>query len=550
MSKYLFVISILFLSFLNTKVQATHVVGSDVAYSCTGTAGVYQLTFKIYRDCSDPFPLCSGCPTPGPLSSSCQLSISIVGAGGACTGTSFGNQPIPVVTAISALDVIQLCAVALTVCTNCASRTPGTFTPGIEVYTFVGQVNLSALPPSCCMVRFGYQTCCRNGAITTLANPLSLSFYTEAIVNRCVTPCNSSPTFTNDPVAVTCSGQDFTYNLGALDPDGDSLSYAFGQSLVGPGTSAPYVSPYSPTVPLPYLGAPIQSPPAIPPVGINIDPITGDLRFRPMGYFVANLVIAVTQWRIISGVPTVVGVTRRDIQFYSQSCPNNNPPILRTYDVNGVLTTPQPNFAWSICAGQQLCFYVSAWDNTASWDSTDMSWNAPSNLVSNGATFVKAYNPATRGTVGPRLDSMRFCWTPPASMAQNLPYYFVVTAKDRACPVPARTTRSFSIIVRRIPLAVITKTNKNCGYYDFGYTLQNSVTLNNAYTQYRIETAPNSNTYTTYNSTSVSNHRFTQGGTYRIRLRLTTIAPPSPNGCPNDSIVDVVVVPNPVAVDI
>ncbi|MDP1726892.1 MAG: hypothetical protein Q8M15_08915, partial [Bacteroidota bacterium] len=546
-TKILFLVLFLFGFFIHDS-RASHMIGSDISYQCTGTTGVYTVTFKLYKDCAG-VPICSNCPS-GPLSPTCAKSINIVGAAGACYGTNFGSQSLTVVTAISAFDVIQLCVAQTTICSNCGNRTPGSFSPGIEVYVFTGQINLNALPASCCMVSVGFGECCRNAAITTLANPGSLNFYSEAIINRCATPCNSSPTFTNDPIALTCAGQDFTYNLGAIDPDGDSLSYAFGQSLTGPGTSAPYVSPYSPTVPLPYLGAPIQSPPALPPVGINIDAVTGDLRFRPLGFFVANLIIEVKQWKNIGGVPTLMGVTRRDIQFYSINCPANNPPVLRTYDVNGVLTTPQPNFAWSICAGQQLCFYVSAWDNTAGWDTTDMTWNAPSNLVSNGATFVKAYNAANRLTSGPRLDSMRFCWTPPASMAQNLPYYFVVTAKDRACPLPARTTRSFSIIVRRIPLAVITKTSKNCGYYDFGYTLQNSITLNNAYTQFRIETAPNSNTYTTYNSTSVSNHRFTQGGTYRIRLRLTTIAPPSPNGCPNDSIVDVVVVPNPVAVDI
>jgi len=243
-----------------------------------------------------------------------------------------------------------------------------------------------------------------------------------------------------------------------------------------------------------------------------------------------------------------MGVTRRDIQFYSKFCPANNPPVLRTYDKDGILTSPQPTFSYSVCAGQQLCFTVSAWDNTAATDSTDMSWNAPTNLVGNGATFVKAYNAANRNVLGPKFDSMRFCWTPPASMASNLPYYFVVTAKDRACPIPARVTRSFSILVRKIPVAVITKTNKNCGYYDFGYTLMNSVPLNNSYTKFLVESGPNSNTYTTYNASTVTNHRFLQGGWHRIRLQLTTSPPPNPNGCPNDNIWDSVYIPPPVDV--
>ncbi|MCF8428238.1 MAG: hypothetical protein K9H61_08125, partial [Bacteroidia bacterium] len=534
--------------------QASHVVGSDVSYQCSGTPGVYNVTFKLYRDCQG-VQLCSNCPTN--LSPSCSQSISIYGAASPagsgmptspCAGVSFGSQSITVVTAVSGFDVVQLCATEKTICSNCGSRTPGTFTPGIEVYTFTGQINLSSIPSSCCFVSIGWNTCCRNSAITTLANPGSLNFYTEAIINRCATPCNSSPTFTNDPVAVTCAGQDFTYNLGAIDPDGDSLSYAFGQSLVGPGSSAPYVSPYSPTVPLPYLGAPIQSPPALPPTGIYIDAVTGDIQFRPMGNFVANLIIAVKQWKMVGGVPTLMGITRRDIQFYSKFCPANNPPVLRTYDKDAVLTTPQPNFAYSVCAGEQLCIIISAWDNTAATDTTDINWNNPAQLVANGATFVKLYNPVNRGITGPKKDSVRFCWTPPASMASNLPYYFVLTAKDRACPIPARTTRSFSILVRRIPIATINKVNKNCGYYDFSYTLQNSVPLNNSYTQFQVETYPNSNVYQTYNASSITNHRFTIGGWHKIKLRLTTSPPPNPNGCPNDNILDSVYIAPPVDV--
>ncbi|OYU97770.1 MAG: hypothetical protein CFE21_05630, partial [Bacteroidetes bacterium B1(2017)] len=542
------------LIYQSPKANASHVVGSDVAYTCSGTPGVYNLEFKLYRDCQG-IEICANCPTS--LSPSCGISINIVGAASPagsgmptspCAGVGFGTANLTVVNSVSGFDVVQLCASGRTICSNCGSRTPGTFSPGIEVYTFTGQVNLSALPASCCLVSVGWSTCCRNAAITTLVSPSGQNFYTEAIINRCATPCNSSPKFTNDPVAVTCAGQDFTYNLGAIDPDGDSLSYAFGQSLGGPGAPLSYVSPYSSTVPLPYLGAPIQSPPALPPTGINIDAVTGDLRFRPMGNFVANLIIEVKQWKTIGGVPTLMGITRRDIQFYSQFCPNNNPPVLRTFNDDGTLTTPQPNFSYSVCAGQQICFMISAWDNTATTDTTDMTWNAPSNLTGNGATFVKCYNPANRSSLGPKFDSMRFCWTPPASMASNLPYYFVVTAKDRACPVPARVTRSFSILVRKIPVAIINKVNKNCGYYDFSYTLQNSVPLNNTYTKILVENSPKSGSYVTYNASSVTNHRFTTGGWHKIRLQLTTAPPPLPNGCPNDNIWDSVLVATPVAV--
>ncbi len=526
---------------------ASHVAGADISYECTSISGVYNITLKVYRDCSEA-QLCASCP--GGLSSNCVVQVSKTGASGSCSNTVFGNQTLTLITAISGFDIVQLCDSSKSICSNCGTRTPGSFSPGIEVYVFKGEINLNAVPPACCMVSIGYSSCCRNAAIISLLNPGTLNFYTEAIINRCATPCNSAPKFTTNPVVVICNGQNFTYNLGAIDPDGDSLSYGFGASLIYPGVIAPYISPYSSTVAFPWTGAPTMCDPPFPFCGIYLDPITGDLRFRPPCVFVSNLVIEVKQWKKISGILTLMGVTRRDIQFYSQNCQLNNSPVLRTFDANATLSAPQPKYSYSVCAGQQLCFYVTAWDNAASTDTTDISWNAPSNLVSNGATFVKAYNASTRTTMGPRLDSMRFCWTPPAGMAQNLPYYFVVNARDRACPIPGRSSHSFSITVRKIPLAIITKTNRCYGYYDFGYSLTNGVTLNNAYTQFQIETAPHSNVYTTYDTSLVSSHRFLQGGMYRIKLRLAIINLPVLNGCTNDNIIDSIFIPEPVKVSI
>ncbi len=305
-------------------VKANHISGSEITYYCTGVPGIYDVYLKVYRDCQG-VQLCANCPSG--LSPSCQLPLSIKGASGSCLGSSFGTQNVTVVTGISGFDVVQLCASSTTICNNCGTRTAGSYAPGIEVYTFQGQVNLTALPPSCCMVSIGWGDCCRSGNISTLASPGSLSFFSEAVINRCVTPCNSSPIFTNEPILAVCAGQDFSYNVGAIDPDGDSLSYAFGQSLTAFGTAAPYISPYSQTVPFPYLGAPIQSPPAIPPIGIYIDPVTGDIRFRPVGGFGSNLVIEVKQWKYVAGIATLVGITRRDLQFFSQTCANNPPPV-------------------------------------------------------------------------------------------------------------------------------------------------------------------------------------------------------------------------------
>jgi hypothetical protein len=545
--------------------QASHVVGSDASYACISNR-VYQVTAKIYRDCAG-IQLCFGCQT-GTSPVPCSQQVTITGRSHptgiphnlpaqSCNGTSFGSVNLSVVPGVSGLDVIQLCAMSVTICRNCNTRTPGTFQPGIEVYTFTGTVDLTGLPASCCWVAIGIPVpCCRNNAITTLVNPGSLNLYNEVMINICATPCNSSPTFTNDPVAITCAGQDFTYNLGAIDPDGDSLSYRFGHTQIAPGVGAAYASPFSPNAPFPYLGVPGQSPPLLPPLGIYIDPFTGDLRFRPQGTFVTNMVVEVLQWKLVNGVYVLMGITRRDIQFYSQVCPENYPPVIRTYDDNGILTTPQPNLNWAVCAGQQLCFQITAWDNTAGWDTTDLTWNQassgadPNPIFNTGGTVTRLYNVNQRKTFGPMKDSIRFCWTPPASVARNLPYFFIVNAKDRACPIPSRTTRAFGITVRPIPTAIINKINRNCGFYDFTFTQTNTVALNPTYTQFQVETAPGSGSFVTYAGSSVSNHRFNTGGWHKVRLRLTTtpIPPSLPNGCPNNNILDSVLVITPVDV--
>ncbi|MCF8255417.1 MAG: PKD domain-containing protein [Bacteroidia bacterium] len=545
MKKLILALSLILLFGSNSN--ASHVVGSDVFYQCTSTPGVYNVTFKLYRDCQG-IQLCTNCPTN--LSSTCSQAISISGAASPvgsgmpnspCTGVSFGSQTIPVVTAVSGFDVVQLCATEKTICSNCGSRTPGSYTPGVEVYTFSGQINLSSIPSSCCFVSLGWYSCCRNNAITTLTNPSALNFYTEAIINRCVTPCNSSPSFTNDPVIVACGGQDFTYNIGAVDPDGDSLSYAFGQSMIGPGAAAPYVSPYSSTVPLPYLGAPIQSPPAILPIGIYLNSVSGDMQFRPMGTFVANLIIEVKQWKTIGGLPTLMGITRRDIQFYSKPCPNNNPPKIRTYDQNGVSTSPMPEYEYTIPKGKPFCTIISAWDDGATSDTTDITWNSPSPLVSAGATLTKLYDTTSRGINGPKKDSVRFCWTPPSNSPSNLPYYFVITAKDRACPIKGSTMHSFAINVYGCKANFFYGNNNSIQCLngnEFSFTSSSSSKGGPISYHWDFGDSTQSNQLT-------GNHSYLRAGTFPVTLIIT-----DSSGCTDTIVKEATVIPSPEIISI
>lgn len=578
MQKHLFKLLLLLPFFLAMpKANASHLTGGDMSYQCLG-GGLYQLTFKVYRDCQG-IPMCN-CPGMA----GCSLTgVTVTGADPGCSNLPASVSMTIVPGGVSGFDVIQLCRTDKTICTNCGTRSPGTFTPGIEVYTFTGTVNLNAVTPAtCCNIVVGWSDCCRNAAITNLQNPSGLSYFVGATINRCATPCSSAPTFTNDPVALVCAGQEFTYNLGAIDPEGDSLSYSFGSSQIGANSPAPYKVPYNATnFPFPYLGSPNPNLPA--PLGINIDPVTGDVHFTPTGNFVSNFVIEVTQWRYLpGGAPYKVGVTRRDIQFYSiTSCPPNEPPKFITYNDNGelvsstatIVPTPNPipaNYvpktSWSVCARNQLCFIIEARDGVESTDTTDMTWNAPP-TITNPANGTYSWNPTYPRFVWPnssdhigyiKYDRWRFCWTPSiaAYNPNRRPYYFTVSARDRMCPVPARSSRSFGITVNQTPDATIAVDSFKCGFYRLKYTLTPAtanVALNHSYTRWFVETSPGSGSYTQKTSDANNNYTmsttFSKGGKYNVYIRLSSTPPPTPNGCPNDSIPFTVNVPNPVSVD-
>lgn len=505
------------------NVNASHVIGSEIRYQCmSGTPGIYLVTVKLYRDCGG-VQLCANCPTS--LSSNCSISLNIVGAAipsgsglptSPCSGVNFGSQALTVIPSVSGYDVVQLCNLEKTVCSNCGTRTPGSFSPGVEVYTFQGTVNVSSIPASCCLISIGYNTCCRNNAITTLQNPGGIPFYSEALINRCASPCNSSPDFTTESDFVVPAGKDFIMNLGISDPDGDSLSYHRSATLISPGTAAPYAVPYSPTVPFPYLGAPVQSPPGNPPTGITMDPVNGNYRFRPMGNFVAPIVIEVKQWKNINGVPTLMGMTRKEHQFYSKASIANNTPTIKMD--TSILSTFTYSKYDTICAGQPYCRTFVALDNDLA-DTTDLSWQLSPYVQSYGGTITRLYNASNRSINGPRQDSIKFCWTPPSHLANNKAYYLNIIAKDRACAIKGKTLLNLGLVVRPSPVAyTISKYPLNDSSFKFTYE-HTGAPRNPALTKWRFETAPNSEMYNTVIADSII-YTFSNFGWHNFTLQL------------------------------
>ena len=235
--------------------QATHVAGSDIQFRCLGK-DTFEITLKIYRDCS-------GIQLGAPAS----LSFNTVG----CSPNKSANVNLP---RISISPVRFMCGGQRNICEG------GSFPFGMEEHTFKATVRLQdifpgGLDPNCCKISIGYSMCCRNGAITN--GPSNANFYVDAEIDRCVTPCNSSPQITNPPVVVVCNGQPFWFNNGAVDTvDYDSLSYEMADPLQNPNSPIPFAGSFTRERPLQFLGFPNQSLPF--PAGFHLTP-TGDLGF-------------------------------------------------------------------------------------------------------------------------------------------------------------------------------------------------------------------------------------------------------------------------------
>lgn len=439
--------------------KATHLNGIEISYKYLSTDN-YEVTVKTYRDCSG-LPQCAACSQPGGQGT-CSVQVDLFGAelpqgiahnlpAQSCNKQSFGSYPLQWVRQESGYDVLQLCELAKSICNNCNTRTAGTFAPGIEIYTFRGNVNLSSIPSSCCWVGIGFTNCCRNNANETFQNPASLNYYSEAIINRCTPGGNSSVVLKNKPNFLigyhSSSSNIKQLNLGAFDPDGDSIAYRLAPSLTAHGIATPYYAPYSANAPFKYLGFPAISPPLIPPSGISINPLTGDIRFNNIAPFVASFVIEILEYRTINNTPTLVGLTRKDHQIYSTQNSPNNPPQLKAYKQNTLVPNTQDAFYQNI--NSSFCLQLAAPDNAEAWDTSDIKLlftNADTSLYP--FTISRAYSLNTRGVNGPKYDSMVFCWnTPNQPRTGNQPYLFSFEVRDRACPNNSFYVRTFAVFV-------------------------------------------------------------------------------------------------------
>ncbi len=366
--------------FASQKANASHAMGADLTYQCLG-GNTYKLRLSFYRDCI-------GINAP----SSVYVKIN-----SASCGQNLGITCKPITG--TGQEVTAMCPAANSTCNG------GSFT-GIQEWIYEGTVTL---PMQCSDWIFSYSLCCRNAAISTITNPGSSTFYIYATLNNTISPCNSSPTFTNKPVPFSCLGQQFQFNHGAVDPDGDSLAYTLVNPMQTVSNPVNYINPYSATDPL-------NSVPAL-----QFNTATGDITFNPQQLQVTVMSVLVQEFR--NGV--LIGSVIRDIQITVINCTNDLPSLS---GINGT-----NNFNATICANVPYCFNIFSNDLNAG-QQLNVTWNAGID----SATFTTAGTPHPTGT---------FCWTPSVADIASSPHCFTARVNDDACPYLGSQTYSYCLTV-------------------------------------------------------------------------------------------------------
>ena len=191
--------------------------------------------------------------------------------------------------------------------------------------------------------------CIPSNRVAGITNVLE-SVKTSMVLSVTMTPPtipNSSPVFSNIPVALICLGSTNTVPNNAYDADGDQLVYRISTPLtnyLGNLLFVPYPTGYSASQPFGINGE------------FSVDPVSGISSYRSMEQGVFQLAIDVDEYRVIDGQKRLLSTTHRDVQVVARACsggPNQAPYFTPA-------SLAQPNL--QIQEGQALAFNVTAVD--------------------------------------------------------------------------------------------------------------------------------------------------------------------------------------------
>ncbi|MCB9065657.1 MAG: gliding motility-associated C-terminal domain-containing protein [Chitinophagales bacterium] len=381
-----------FLLTASKEAKASHAAGGEIIYIHISDS-TYQIFFKFYRDCT-------GISEPG------TASLCIYNN---CTNQTFTRTmnkwtgTLPPDNRANGSPVSAGCSQYPNKCINTSSPLPG--------YREWWYSHIETLPLKCNSWRYSVSINARNGS----QNITGGNLYIETIFNSTISWVNSSPFYSIKPIPYVCINQQFTYNNGARDSDGDSLY----TELMRPLTSG------SCTGPATQVGLQTTSPA----INFTNNPFqtggtfqltggTGQMNFQAAQLGQHALSVRTREYR--NGQE--IGSIMRDVQVQVISC-STLPPSVDTPLITGGGQLLNGQIA--ACIGQKLdfCFDIESNDPDAILLAED---NLASSIPAATMTYSNLGN-----------DSIRVCfsWIPAAADAGKT-HSFQITIKDSTCKPP------------------------------------------------------------------------------------------------------------------
>jgi len=251
----------------------------------------------------------------------------------------------------------------------------------------------------------------RNANIVNMDNSVNTPFYIETVI--VIDPflgCNNTPVLLNPPVDDACVGVTYLHNAGAIDADGDSLSYEF--TIPKQDQDIPVVNYRFPDD-HDLANYDAQNEDKTGPASFELDQETGDIVWNaPGGEGEYNWAFRIVEWRKIDGEWYQLGYVTRDMQVNVLDCDNEPPEI-----------EPPPDTC--VVAGDQLKETIFATDPD----------NDPIELSSFGSVYEVPNSPASYSPFPPVFQpspaALNFSWLTECSHVREREYQVRFRAVDQ-----------------------------------------------------------------------------------------------------------------------
>ncbi len=208
----------------------------------------------------------------------------------------------------------------------------------------------------------------RNADILNIANSVNTRFFIQS--SFLISPflgLNRSPILTLPPIEIAAARQRYVHNPGAIDPDGDSLSY---ELVVCKKARDVNVDGYR-NLDDRFFGASNEANTA--PATLRLDPRTGDLVWdAPLQVGQYNVAFVVKEWR--NGI--LIGVVNRDMQIIVRDNRNQRPRLNLSRDtcvvagalIRSVISATDPDRHAVILTAAGALFRLATPSNRATFD--------------------------------------------------------------------------------------------------------------------------------------------------------------------------------------